>query len=78
VGIFREGTSHKLYEQEKASSNMQKGTILSRAVKRKDALFADKEYLYKNFKAKKVVSNNLPEFSFKSGSKRPRFTKTGV
>jgi hypothetical protein len=44
-------------------------------LKGKTHFLQSKNICTKNFKAKKVVSDNLPEFSFKSGSKRASFHK---
>jgi hypothetical protein len=43
------------------------------ALKGTDSLFAFKEYSHKNFKGKKVLCKNSPEFSFQIGSKMASF-----
>jgi hypothetical protein len=80
-GALYEGTKHKPYEREKGKFKQCKNihTFQKTAFKVADALFAVKNFSYKKLQRQKVLCINLVDFSFKSGSKRPRFTdiKTG-
>jgi hypothetical protein len=71
-----EGTKHKPYGKEKGKFEQCKSihTFQKITFTRADALFAVKEFSYKKLQRQKVLCINLVDFSFKSGSKRPRFT----